>query len=87
MESSNDLEIVIDPLEEIGSFNWFGGELLTKSVNSSGISVGGPHKIMFAPNAVNAQISFHLLLKSAARLGGYPQSCSSMGACYCFKRW
>ena len=57
MDSSNELEIVIEPLEEIGSLNWFGGELLTKSVNSSGISVGGPHKIMFAPNAVNAQRS------------------------------
>ena len=45
----------MDPLEEIGSVNWFGGGLLTKLVNSSGMSVGGPHKIMFAPNDVNPQ--------------------------------
>ena len=52
IDSSNDLEIVMEPLDLTGSFVWFGAGVLKKLINSSGINVLGPHKIISAPNQI-----------------------------------
>ena len=45
----------MEPLDLTGSFSWFGAGVFKKFINSSGINVFGPHKIMSAPNALKAQ--------------------------------
>ena len=45
----------MEPLDLTGSSILFGSGVFKKLINSSGISVLGPHKIMSAPNALKAQ--------------------------------